>query len=90
MSTRTTIKTECPSCGGTGLYRGMAEPEGVAVVCLTCNGSGCKELTYTPFTARKRRGDVREVKRSKGEFIFACGPRGDAISYQDFMNGKMP
>lgn len=84
------VKAECGSCGGTGLYRGMAEPKGIAVVCLTCGGTGCKTITYTPFQARKPRSDVRTVQRSAGSFILDCGPVGHAISYQDFQNGKMP
>ena len=31
---------ECESCKGTGLYVGMAEREGSAVVCHTCKGTG--------------------------------------------------
>jgi len=84
------IKTECKSCRGTGLYRGMAEPEGVAVVCLTCKGTGCAEIEYTPFTERKRRSDVRTVKQSRGSFIMSCGPVGCGVSYEDFMRGRMP
>ena len=84
------IKTECGSCRGTGLYRGMAEPKGVAVVCLRCNGTGCAEVEYTPFTERKRRDDVQTVKLSRGTFILSCGPVGDSVTYSEFMAGKMP
>ena len=34
------IKRECPSCRGTGLFKGMAEREGFAVVCHNCHGKG--------------------------------------------------
>lgn len=84
------IKTECGSCGGTGLYRGLAEPEGVAVVCLNCKGTGCKEIAYTPFTLRKLRNDVQTVQLSRGSFILSCGPVGSSVSYAEFCNGKMP
>ena len=84
------IKTECGSCRGTGLYRGMAEPEGVAVVCLRCEGTGCREIEYTPFTTRKRRGDVTTVRLSRGSFILSCGPGGTSVSYAEFQSGKMP
>ena len=30
----------CKACGGTGLYSGMAEAKGCAVICNMCNGSG--------------------------------------------------
>lgn len=85
-----TVKTQCGSCRGTGLYRGMAEPEGVAVVCLTCKGTGCREVSYTPFTTRQRRDDVRTVQRSRGSFILSCGPAGRSITYRQFEAGEMP
>jgi len=31
---------ECSACKGTGLYVGMAEREGAAVVCSRCKGTG--------------------------------------------------
>ena len=85
-----TIKAECSSCDGTGLYRGVAEKPGTAVVCLTCKGTGCRDIDYTPFSSRKRRSDVREVLLSRGSFIFSCGPIGKPISYEEFLSGKMP
>lgn len=85
------VNIECPSCGGTGLYHGMAEPKGVGVVCLSCEGTGCRKYQYTPFTGRKRRDDIVTVQRSRGTFIFTgCGPVGESISYEDFLNGEMP
>lgn len=86
-----TVKAECGDCRATGLYRGFAEPAGVGVVCLTCGGTGCKEMTYTPFTERKPRDDVRYVQRSSGSFIGASvGPRGGKITYQQFLSGQLP
>ena len=85
------IKTECSSCNGTGLYRGFAEPPGVAVICLHCDGEGCKEINYTPFSGRKSRNDVKTVQRSSGSFIgTGVGPSGKSISYQEFLQGKRP
>lgn len=34
------IECECNACKGTGLYVGMAERDGAAVVCYTCKGTG--------------------------------------------------
>lgn len=69
----------------------MAEPEGVAVVCLNCNGSGCEKLEYTPFTGRVEREGVRTVRRSKGSFIgTGVGPTGDSITYDEFRRGRLP
>ena len=31
---------KCKSCKGTGLYVGLAERDGAAVVCHTCKGTG--------------------------------------------------
>ncbi len=85
------IKVECEACGGTGIYRGFAEPPGVGVVCLTCDGSGCTELTYKPFTSRKTRRDVKTVQRSRGSFVgTGVGPTGGSVAYSEFLNGKMP
>lgn len=86
-----TVKAECKSCGGTGLYSGFAEPKGTAVICLECGGTGCMKITYTPFT--KRRGDtgIHTVRRSCGSFIGAgVGPVGGSITYKEFQQGKMP
>ena len=85
-----TVKTQCASCSGTGLYCGIAEPEGVAVVCLTCHGTGCREISYTPFTTRQRRDDVRTVQLSRGSFILSWGPTGRSITYEQFIGGEMP
>ncbi len=84
-----TIQTECSSCSGSGLYRGMAEPRGVAVVCLTCKGTGCAELRYKPFVKRRERTDVDEVRLSRGPTILSCGPTGEAIPYREWLNGRI-
>lgn len=84
------IVIECGSCDGTGLYRGMAEGPGDAVVCLRCNGSGHQLYEYKQFDGRKRRTDVKRVFASKGSFILSCGPVGSPITYEEFENGKMP
>lgn len=53
----------CPPCDGTGLYAGLAEHDGVAVICRNCKGTGCHHFkySYTPFVSRKVRGDVERV-----------------------------
>lgn len=45
-----TYKAECQDCRATGLYSGFAEPKGTAVICHKCDGTGCVEICFTPFT----------------------------------------
>ena len=91
MAEKVKIKAECTSCNGTGVYHGFAEPPGVGVICLDCNGSGCREIQYTPFTNRKRRDGIDRVMVTRGRFICGpIGPTGKSVSYDDFLNGKMP
>lgn len=91
MTDKNFVEAECGSCRGTGIYRGFAEPKGVGVVCLSCDGSGCKRISYTPFTARKRRDDVQTVQLSAGSLLVTgVGPRGSAITYREFLEGKLP
>lgn len=37
---------ECPHCGGAGIYAGMAEGDGTAVVCNQCQGTGAYKYFY--------------------------------------------
>ena len=86
-----TLKTECSSCRGTGLYSGMCEGDGVAVVCITCAGTGCETISYKPFERRRGKQGIHTVRRSRGSFISAgVGPVGNPITYQEFQAGKMP
>lgn len=62
------IEHECESCDGTGLYRGFAECEKVAVVCSRCKGEGKAvfEQTFKTFLGKKKRKGVDRV--------FQCNP----------------
>jgi hypothetical protein len=53
----------CPCCTGTGLFVGMAERDGAAVVCHDCNGTGCQhtKIGYDTFEGRRDRPGVRRV-----------------------------
>jgi hypothetical protein len=85
------IDAECSSCGGTGLYSGMCEGPGIAVVCLRCEGTGCEKVYYRPFAGRKKKKGIKVVYRSGGGFIATgCGPRGNGITYKEFEAGKFP
>ena len=86
-----TIKAECKACGATGLYVGFAEPKGTAVVCLECDGTGCADITFTPFTRRKRKNRITTIHRSRGSFIATgIGPGARSVTYQEFEGGRMP
>lgn len=85
------IDVECEACKATGIYRGLAEPKGVGVVCLKCGGWGRKTLTYKPFGSRKRRDDIQTVQLSRGSlFATGVGPGGESITYAEFLAGGMP
>jgi hypothetical protein len=91
MSTQK-IQIECVDCGGTGLYCGMCEPEGTAVVCLRCDGTGCSTLSFHPFKKRRGRKGVKTVYRSRGTFITTgIGPApNEGITYAEFKKGMLP
>ena len=81
-----TVKTQCASCGGTGLYQGMCEKPNEPVVCLSCNGTGCHEISYEPYTGRKAKRGVKAVHRSRGSFILTgTGSTGEKpMTYAEF------
>jgi len=86
-----TIDIECESCSGTGLYSGMCEAKGIAVVCVRCDGTGCQKFSYIPFTCRKGKRGIHTVTLSRGQTMIAgCGPGGKPITYREFESGKMP
>jgi hypothetical protein len=94
---------ECQSCNGTGLYVGMAERDGSAVVCSQCDGTGKQhyKFTYRPFVSRVDRKDVRRVYKTAGTYTIypddvtteADGliqfSKGGA-SYEDWRRGVEP
>lgn len=57
------IIIECPKCNGTGLYRGMGEGDGIAVICDNCNGTGKYNYIYqyNEFNGRKCRDNVKRI-----------------------------
>lgn len=79
----------CQACKATGLYVGMAERDGAAVVCHTCKGSGKARhvFEYEEFEKRKQRKDVQRVYQTNPGIII--GTRGDGTyKLEDF--GGMP
>ena len=83
--TNKTIKCECDSCRGTGLYQGFAEGKGEAVICLACGGQGWTTFTYTEFEGRKKKRGVTSIRHSRGGFIATgVGGVGETMSYAEF------
>jgi hypothetical protein len=83
-----TIKQQCRSCDGTGLYSGFAEPKGTAVICLDCDGKGWNNYSYKEFAGRKHKPGIKTVSLSRGRFIVTgVGPsefKEDIMTYAQF------
>lgn len=80
-----TVKTECTSCKGTGLYVGMAERNGDAVVCHTCKGTGCQTISYMPFEVRRKPpNNVLRVFQANPGIISAPGTTSGGVSLAAF------
>jgi hypothetical protein len=98
-----TGEVECDSCGGTGLYCGMAENKGAAVVCTNCNGTGKVSVkqTFKKFEKRKKRQGVKRVFETAGGYGIAgedvTTKDGNTIhfsrfgvEYKDWLDGATP
>lgn len=88
MGTKTiAFDQQCPKCSGTGLYAGMAEFDGAAVVCHTCKGTGCHHYsyTYTEFTRRKKKNGIKRVYEANPGISIG---KGNGYALEDF--GGMP
>ena len=80
---------ECRECDGAGLYSGMGEREGAAVICYVCNGTGCKhvKIEYDDFEGRKASEATRVHQVNPGICINA-ELRFGGMSYADWNAGK--
>ena len=86
------LDQECSHCSGTGLYAGMGENKGAAVVCHDCNGTGKFHFvhSYNEFEYRKEKKGIKRV--------YECNPgigigegiteEGKVLTLEDF--GGMP
>ena len=87
------VKADCESCGATGIYKGFAEGQGVGVVCSSCDGTGCKEIKYTPFKSRKEKIGVsvvfrRNMGRGLGKDSFGGLKYGMWLKGEPFPKGE--
>ena len=88
----------CKSCSGTGLYIGIAERDGAAVVCRKCKGTGCFHFKheYEPFTERREsESTIRQVYETNPGICIGTGENGEyrlgdfgGMPYQDWLDGK--
>jgi len=76
---------ECPSCAGTGLYRGFMEAKDEAVVCVTCRGSGATTITGREYTGRKRKNGVKKIRFGSG-MILDNPSKSKWMTYEEFKN----
>lgn len=73
----------CAACKGSGLYMGMAERSGAAVVCHDCKGTGCRhvKIEYESFKERSVRIDVGRVFETNPGI---CIGAGEELTLRDF------
>lgn len=75
------VRAECSSCSGTGLYSGMFERENEAVICLSCQGTGCREIHYKLYTGRRGKRGIVAVRHSRGSCIATgVGGAGESMT----------
>lgn len=80
---RKDIKTECDLCNGTGLYSGICEPIGTAIICDGCGGTGCRTFALKPFTKRAVTRKFKIVRiRKRNTLNFS------EITYKEFLADK--
>ena len=97
------IERACGSCGGTGLYVGMAERNGAAVICHTCDGTGkvSHYQKHPKFQGRKKRDGVKRVFKTAGGYSIGAEDvttkEGKILhfsrfgcSYEDWLKGVKP
>lgn len=88
---------QCESCKSTGLYVGIAEREGFAVVCYHCRGTGKKHaiIEYDDFNGKGKRENVTRVLQVNPGIVAGVNPAKGAtlesfggMPYQDWLDGK--
>jgi hypothetical protein len=89
------LNEKCQSCGGTGLYIGMGERDGAAVICTTCKGTGCHKFKheYEDFTERVIHDKVARVYQANPGICIGQGRECSlrdfgGMSYADWLQGK--
>lgn len=81
---------KCKACNGTGLYVGIAERDGYAVVCHDCNGTGKYHFVheYEEFEGRVERRGIRRVIQYNPGIVVGGDHDFGGMSYEDWISGK--
>lgn len=80
---------KCKPCNGTGLYQGMAERDGFAVVCHQCKGTGKYHFVheYEEFTGRQERQNVRTVVETNPGIVLGGNLKFGGMPYRNWLAG---
>jgi hypothetical protein len=94
MKKKIEFDQECSTCNGTGLYVGMGERDGVAVVCHYCGGTGKYHYIheYNEFKGRKVREDIDRVIEVNAGICVGKDKNGNSewaggMPYINWLNG---
>jgi len=74
---------KCKSCNGTGLYVGLAERDGAAVICSTCEGTGCHHFKYE-YEDFKKRKKIKGITRIYNVNPGICIGIGNGHTLEEF------
>jgi hypothetical protein len=84
MNEKIELKIKCPSCKGTGLYEGMGERSGSAVVCHKCKGTGCYNYIYEYEKFTEKALPKEKIKRVFEANPGICIGENEEIKLKDF------
>ena len=81
---QTELTIECRSCNATGIYQGLAERNGIVIVCSTCGGSGAETVSHTLFTERHVVSWPTTVFAAGTQYVMSDEARG-GVPYSDWL-----
>lgn len=79
-------KCTCTSCRGTGVYKGVAERDGLAVVCYSCNGKGYYTLKLYENVHLVQDEKTGVVYKVNNDIIVDCVSLFDKLQRRDDVN----
>jgi hypothetical protein len=90
MENKLEIIAECETCNGTGLYIGLAERNGLAVVCNHCNGEGYRKIEYKwkTFKEKKIIPNIKKVIKKNSGFVLTPELTSGGLKYVDWLAGN--